>query len=716
MALVRTNPHRLARVGRAVSRRTAPLINPLDVHSLVHGTGEPPVDPIEFTVSDAYLDRPNLYPRQGTLLKVIFLRDDMFTQYDHDVIGGWEETFARTGNEGISPKILDRIRICKEQGRPWFRETLAVVGRRGSKGYTGAVAGSYVLWNYMHKPGGPQSYYGIDRDKRLTAIVFAGKKEQAIANQWRDLTNVIIGGPCFAPYISRPQAERLTVFAPADMLRAQRQQMLGVEADTDPASFEIIASPSTMMAGRGPASFMQFYDEMAHVVATGANRAAEDVYGAATPSLDQFGVDAFLYEPSSPWQMQGQFFINWEKAIALDPDGSPSFPEMLMIQLPSWGPYEDWDEADRIPLRPPAKSFIEVRVEVPKEDARGRLVPTVEIQQVERLVPGPTFQPLKRAIQSYDDQMRQLEKANPETFAVERRSHWAESMSSYLDRKKVAQIFEPWDGKSLVIETQGVLAVTYVAHGDPATSNKRFGWAIGHREWDEDRNMNHAVFDVIRCWDPADFEDHLLDYDVVMADIEADVKAFVPDSVSFDQFNVPATIGRLRKWVAKASLPKMVTVTEVARTRPLNWRHYELFKSAINMDLVHAPMNRADGEVHHASSEAELELRFLEEKNGAVDHPSTGPVQTKDIADAMCEVVVGLIGEQIATFLGQDLASVGISGGQSGGMDPYRDMDPTGGAGAGNPAGEALGNLMGARRGPGMQQPRSRGGGMQRRR
>jgi hypothetical protein len=668
------------------ARPIAPLINPLQVHELVHGKGEEMPDPIEFVVSDKYLDRPNLYPRQGTILKAIFLRDDLFTQYDHDVIGEWEETFARNGDEGVSPHLLDRIALNKAAGRPWFREVLAVIGRRGSKGYTGALAGSYVLWNYMHKPGGPQSYYGIDRDKRLTCIVFAGKKEQAVANQWRDLTNVILGGPCFAPYISRPQAERLTVFAPADMLRAQRQQMLGIQNDTDPASFEIVPSPSTMMAGRGPASFMQFYDEMAHVVATGANRAAEDVYTAATPSLDQFGQDAFLYEPSSPWQMQGQFFANWEKSISLEVDGTPSFPEMLMFQLPSWAPYEDWDQAERIPLKPPAKTYIEVEVQVP--GPAGEIVET-RTETVERLIAGQTFQSLKRAIQSYDEQMKQLEKANPETFAVERRSRWAQSMSSYLNRQKVQEIFEPWGNRTLFVQTSGALSTTYLAHGDPATSNKRFGWSLGHTEWDEHRQMHHVVIDLIRCWEPADFPDHLLDYDVVMSTIKEDVRLFVPENVSFDQFNVPATIGPLRKYVAAAGLPKMVTVDEVSRTRPLNWRHFELFKSAVNMGLVHAPMLTADGEVNYASEQGELELRFLEEKNGAVDHPTSGPVQSKDIADTICEVTVGLIGAQVAAFLGQDLSGVSVGGALRGGTNPAAGQGPQ----AQDPA-AALGALM----------------------
>lgn len=44
-------------------------------------------DPLEFITSDAYLRR-RIYPRQGTLLKLIFARTDLLTSYDFDVIGG----------------------------------------------------------------------------------------------------------------------------------------------------------------------------------------------------------------------------------------------------------------------------------------------------------------------------------------------------------------------------------------------------------------------------------------------------------------------------------------------------------------------------------------------------------------------------------------------------------------------------------------------------
>lgn len=254
--------------------KVLPMVGPESMHQWFTGIEVP--DPITFFTHPDYCDRP-IYPRQGTLLKVIFLREDLFTEFDYDVVAEWEEDFRNTGNNGICPQILERMRYLKSKGYKWFREVLLVMGRRAGKGYISGLSLAYVLWNYMAL-GDPQGHYGVDRDKRLTCLIFAGKRDQAKATVFGDLRNVITGAPCFAPYISQVLAERLSVYAPHDFVRIRKMAERGVQGEMDMATFEILPKESTMMAGRGPASFSQAYDEMAHVVASGANRSAEEVY------------------------------------------------------------------------------------------------------------------------------------------------------------------------------------------------------------------------------------------------------------------------------------------------------------------------------------------------------------------------------------------------------------------------------------------------------
>jgi hypothetical protein len=613
-------------------------------------TGLPVPDPITFVLSEDYLDRPNMYPRQATLLKVIFLRLDLLTEYDHMVIDEWEDSFRQTGNNGVVPGVRRRMAKGRKEGRKWFRETLLVMGRRAGKGHISGLSMAYVLWNYMAK-GDPQRYYGVDRDKKLVAMVFAGKRDQAKATVWQDAVNYITGSACFAPYIRAPlQAEKLSIYAPHDFVRMRKRAQQGINPDDiNMATFEIVPKESTLMAGRGPTSFCQAYDEMAHVVASGANRAAEEVYGAATPSLDQFGPDAFIIEPSSPWQMLGQFYVNYCNSLLEDDQGEPVYPEMLMIQLTSWDIYKDWEVAHEIQVFP--------------DGYEGDLGEYKD-------QPPLHFLPLRGAIQAYDDQMARLEQSSPDTFKVERRSHFAVALDAYLKEDKVRQIFQPWTerlphfgGPMLAMQERGRLDLDYKAHGDPSKSNANFGLAMAHAEPGPDNRL-HVVFDKIHHFEPRNFEDHIVDYDEVEEWIwDGMLAPFMPTEMTFDQFNSAQVIQRLARRSRAAPLPKTTQVYEKTATKQHNWQRAEIFKTAVYMGWVHAPYYE----------QAELELRFLQEKNGVVDHPDSGPVQTKDVADAMMECVMSLIGDQIISMR-SELGSMRPQGALLGGMEPFPGM------------------------------------------
>lgn len=269
------------------TRLALPQLRPLDFQLF---TGLDVPDPITFVVSPQWCNRPQLYPRQATLLKVIFLRNDLLTEYDHMVLDEWEESFRKSGNNGITPGIRTRMASLALQGYSYFREVLLVLGRRAGKGYVSALAMSYVLWKFMAK-GDPQGHYGIDRDKQLALFVYAGKKQQARENLWKDVVAVVRGAPCFTPYISRALGENLTVFAPHDFVRMKKLAKRGIQTVSDLATFTIQPKEATLMSARGPASCVLAFDEMAHVVNVGANRSAEEVYGCLDPETPVLGAD-----------------------------------------------------------------------------------------------------------------------------------------------------------------------------------------------------------------------------------------------------------------------------------------------------------------------------------------------------------------------------------------------------------------------------------------
>lgn len=620
-------------------------LGPAGLHQMFHGLQVP--DPITFVVSPEYLNQTNIYPRQATLLKVVFLRDDLFTEYDLEVINDWTEKYKFTGNEGLPVDVLERIQILKSEGRKWFREVLWVMGRRAGKGYISGLCMAYVLWNFMAK-GNPQNHYGISQDKQLTTLIFAGKLAQAKELLWKDFADVLSSSTCFKPYIHRRIEAEMSVYAPHDLVRKQDNPAVK-------PSFMIVPKEATPMAGRGPASMMLGFDEFAHVTKSVAKSEAGPVWDAATPSLDQFGLDAFISVPSSPWQMLGRFYELYEQAVE-QVDGKPAYPSKLMVQLPSWGTYEDWERSPYLRLLP--------------EDFEGDLGEY-------RNKPQPRFARHKKAIQEYDDNMRELERANPDQFKVERRSRFATALDAYLDSDKVEKIFEPWEErperngpKKLEMMERGKLVIDYSCHFDPAAVNDRFAVAVGHVEYvyteGSKSGTPHVVFDLIKTYNPGDFEDHTIDYTYVVDDLwENIINKFYPTSMSHDQFSGPFLRQELQRRVRTNDLPKRVNIFEHTATRKSNWQLAETFKASINLGMVHAP--------EHDLAKQEM-MFLLETVPGRVDHPDSGPVQSKDVFDAMSHVVYRLIGERVQDMMA-NLSSTHEPT-MSGGIDALSRFNP----------------------------------------
>ena len=471
-------------------------------------------DILEFTTSDAYLGRPGLFPRQATILKLLFLQDALFTDYDLEVISQWTSSFERTGNNGVQPDVLERLRICKAEGRHYFKETLAVIGRRGGKNHLGAIAAPYVTWRFLAL-GDPQSFYGLDDGQRLSMFVFAGNHLQAKHNQFREIARFIGEARCFKPFLADKTGARLTLYTPKDLELGGAEVRAGSKLWGRQPSIEIVAKESTAISGRGPTAYGELFDEMAHTVASGSNRSAEEIYDAATPALDQFGKDGFLFEPSSPYHSTGKFFENYRRALDVTDDGKPTNPHMLMFQLTSFDPYIDWERAHELPMVPN----------------------------------GPAFQRLERAPQTFDKEMEGLREANPETFEVERLSRFATVRDAYLAENKVAAMFGPWRGSPLLMLSRGVPIHTYWAHCDTSQSNANTARAIGHGE--EVDGVVHVVIDRLQLWRPQDFPEHQINYRELEEELWQALVAFTPAELSFDQFQSASLISSLSDRVAK---------------------------------------------------------------------------------------------------------------------------------------------------------------------
>lgn len=409
---------------------------------------------------------------------------------------------------------------------------------------------------------------------------------------------------------------------------------------------------------------------------TGGPRTGDEVYTSYQPSLDQFGKDSLTYIPSSPLTKVGKFFELYTAGTVLLPEylekereqklkvydqddlaeeleefetAVYADPEMLVVQLPSWELYKDWERGQELVGRK-FKGAIQYEPdpEGPPENAR----------------------------------MARLERRDPAKFKVERRAQFAEVVGAYLDPEKVDDMFRPFrlkpDESPRVLERQEAGQVGFIYHGhvDPSKSNANFAVAIGHLERSEipdeyGNYWNHVIFDFLHVYQPKQFDNHIVDY----VQIEEDLKDLLGkyrslEVFSFDQWNSISFIAHLKKTVDR--LGTKTKIVETTFSSPRNQKAAEQFKSALNLGWVHA--YRDDFYNEGEGSLLENELKFLTEKNGKVEKQNIGPVTTKDLADCVMEVTISLLESQLRDWTNVGGTSLGV--GSRGGYPSNSPLSP----------------------------------------
>lgn len=559
-----------------------------------------PLNVVHFATGKEFLGK-YLYPVQVTILKVMCLAVELFTEFDRERIAEWcagftladQDSDAWQGTEGTPGDLLERIDWCVNEGRPWFREVLLLIGRRGGKNHLAAIFAAWVLWNLITLED-PHRRYGIDSAKRLTFLVFAGKRDDAIRQPFKDLKNVIEGAACFKALYPKSTRGSLLLFTPAQVARGDHRN--GVDA-----LIEIRAAETTELGARGPAVPMLLFDEFAHLRGTGPTADSVDLYDAAMPATEQFGNEAAIVQTTSPWDKLGQSWKSTKRACGRDATtGAPTDPDYLLLQLPSWAPYEHWARAGELAMWPG----------------------------------GPRFEEGHGPILELNDRLLREEAANPETFLVEWRSHWRESRYAYFSPHFKSLLFGPYKGRLLTMQTEGPLGTVYFAHGDPSLSQANFGFAMLHVEHDE-LNIPHLVYDLIHHWSPRDFPDGVINYEQVEDEIFDIIRRFNLTKLTFDPWNSAGSIQKLRTRVARSGLPWATDVSETHPTAELNWQAYEVFKTAIGHGIVHAP----------AYALAEAEFSSVQLVNGKIVPADAGDTRTKDVLDAMVFAAYSAIGD-----------------------------------------------------------------------
>lgn len=648
----------------------------------------------QFAEDSAFCSKP-LYPGQTVLLKLIFLED--MTGPEEDILTYWMGG-GRNGNEiQISPNIRERREFLRENGYKHFREIQLVGGRRSSKGFTTGLAMAYSMYSTLML-GDPGGYYGISKDRTIDFSCIAGSEAQAKEFQYADFVATVENCRAFEPYLVKSLETQFSVATNSDLRKTSAAKARGhtkILRDTAKLRGKALAANAGTL--RGSTTMCATIDEMAHMLPGESKASADQVYIALDPSLDQFGLDGMIFLNSSPYTKVGMFYSCYEANLrAFDPKLPVVFtnpldmdsddiaigngnPRNFCFQFPSWALFEGYRKyKSRYKKRPRGQEFGKMITVSPDWDPEARDLDGDDLFSIED----------KAAI----IQARAKEAANPEAYKVERRGKFAEVTDAYLNPFTVDQMyrgvpngFEAMpNGDFLrafapIYTNYGEGAVNlyrYKFHVDPSSTTAGFGFAIGHIEYFPDPvtglDQEHVVFDMIKRWDPANFPGKVIRWKPILQEIFTYAQQFRPFEITFDQHQSLEPIQDLTEMLNQRNI--QCRIYEKFATNELNWKRWEVFKTALYQGLIHAPCDEYQNPSPMGSGTftSADELKFLQQVTGGgkfpkVEKQDIGPVQTKDMADCIAEVVYTLIGNLHITTLRERLSQSAIAGGAMGG-------------------------------------------------
>lgn len=663
----------------------------------------------------------NLYPRQLTLLKLIYLETEHMTAYDLDVINQWSESFAdKLYTVGVQEDIWDRVKYLKDNGYGHFRHIEAVMGRRAGKGHIGGILQSERM-SALVGMDNPQRYFGIDDGHDIYSYVIATSTTQAQKFLFADMLAQVRRNKWLRPYVITSADHLIEIRTPADIRQTATLMANGTPPRKPISTIKANPVSSNSSSSRGGAVISAGFDEFAFTPGGDSQRSGENMYNAIEPSLDQFGKESMIYIPSSPWNKIGKFYQLYENgSILLDEylaregrlatrkakseleeqileeaQGALADPEMLIVQLESWGLYLDWQDAPRLLSKPNPNYHKRTKERAVKTRLVGRndelfyvsgehaleigdsilvdkdvvtlvdvsdvdpeLVPdeepTIKGEDLSVIIPGPRFE---NAIQVEPDikgdtkerAMARMESANPDMFRVERRAQFLSTQNPFLDQAKVEKIFSPfWNGRELSMRDYGVPKYTYHMHADPAKSGADFAVMIAHTEQAREPDVDglfydHLIVDWYKVYQPKDFDNGEINYLLVLEDLKEKMVTYPTlRSLTMDQFNSVMPLQTLKKF-AKAR-DRRINISEQTFTNKWNQTMFSALKTAVNLGWVHAPV---DSYFKNGACLLEQELLFLEENDGKVTKGKNEDVRKDDLVDCLGVLTVQLLGDQI---------------------------------------------------------------------
>lgn len=589
---------------------------------------------IEFAESPDYCGISSLYPRQKLLLKLIFL--EKLSAFEETLLDEWIESKEVT----IDPNIRTRIAWCRDNGYKHFKEVVLVGGRRSSKGFVTGIAMAFKMFQMM-KLDDPNAFYGIDRNKEIYFTCIAASEKQAKELQYADFSSRVNGCKSMEPNIHKLQELEFSILTEADKKRLREWKASNRKIARDISKLRGRAVPANARTVRGYTTSCATIDEAAHFMQGDSNQSDEEVYEALVPSFAQFGVASLLFVNSSPYSKVGKFYERWQASQEMDGDIA-AYPTIFGMQFPSWALYQDFERT---------KTY---------KGLRKHITCSPDWDPERKTRDGSYFYSEEDRAAILDERGR--ERQNPEKFKVERRGIFAEVIDSYLNPDMIDRMFA---GRPLA-DGRGYEPLRtnfrdssykhkYVAHIDPSSTTAGFGFALAHIEDIEVQGVTgpHVIFDFVKRWHSSQFPSGVIIWEEILPEIFDVINLFRPTQLTMDSHQTKMPQEWLRRKCRERGISE-VRIYEQSTTAQQNWNRYEVFKTALYQGVVHAPNDTSDAEL------CSQEFKFLQEINASqvprVDKQDVGPVQTKDMADAVVACVEALIGDIVTAENRQMLA------------------------------------------------------------
>jgi intein/homing endonuclease len=529
-------------------------LNLLD--QIEQGLAPKKVDIVQFAESDQYCNVA-LYPGQATLLKLIFLEE--MTDREEDQLTYWING-GRGGNEiRISPNIRERRDFLRDNEYNHFRLVELIGGRRSSKGFTTGLAMAYTMYNTLML-GDPGGAYGIDKEKDIYFSCVAGSESQAKEFQFGDFVSRVETCKAFEPYIVKSLETELRVATQDDLRKTSGAKSRGGKIQRDIARLRGKALAANAGTLRGSATMCICIDEAAHLIPGESKSSLDQIFTAAEPSLDQFGLDGMIFLNSSPYTKVGMFYEVYENCMKpFDPTAPVSFstmaemdtddiaavnsdPRSMAFQYASWNLFEGYRYyKSKYQPRTRGKMFGKMPTVSPDWD------PNEVDEDGRELYTIPDRQAILQA--------RAKEASNPEAYKVERRGKFAEVTDAYMNPSMIDRIYQGRPG-DLRRQPNGDLVRDYIPfvanygqeainlyrykfHLDPSSTTAGFGFAIGHVEYFPNQingiEEEHVVLDMIKGWDPRSMPGKVIRWEPILQEIVTLAEMFRPYEITMDQ-------------------------------------------------------------------------------------------------------------------------------------------------------------------------------------